>query len=503
MPQPIVIEDVRGVIEERRAFFGDDFVAGRERAEADVRALLEASAGAMSRDEAVHLGELLNRHTRQHRQRKDRFTPAFGGAGMGTLTADLETFNERVGQLWRGEDTAALAVLDETVKNPSTFPGAGTSMPSVLMYLRDPQRYAIWMTATVNGLRALTGEPPAPKSGGSKSYLRFCDRVREFREQYDVAPQELDALFARAAVIATTGSAPAVPHVPGPVSDASLDGVAAACLLPEDDIEEWVGLLRGSKRQAVFYGPPGTGKTHVARHLANFLAGSGERVRIVQFHPSYSYEDFVEGLRPLLGTDAGGGLSYVIRPGLLLDVCSAAANDRANTYVLLIDELNRADLGSVLGEAMMLLEYRDEVTVRLPYSQDLFTIPKNLVVVATMNTADRSLALVDFALRRRFHAIELRPNRAVLQQYLTGRFGAEAAEPALAFFDRVQDAVGVDSPFAPGHSYWMVNDPSAAELQRVWRYEIRPYLEEFWFESPDEVSRLDTEVLGQLGGELA
>jgi hypothetical protein len=93
-----------------------------------------------------------------------------------------------------------------------------------------------------------------------------------------------------------------------------------------------------------------------------------------------------------------------------------------------------------------------------------------------------------------FHAIELRSNRAVLQQYLSRQFGDDAARPALAFFDRVQEAVGPDSAFAPGHSYWMVDDPGAPELQRVWKYEIRPYLEEFWFESPGRLAEIDTEI---------
>jgi MoxR-like ATPase len=447
MPGWVRIDDVHGVINERRQYFGDDFVPGRVRAEAAARELLEASAGAMTRDEAMQLGVLLNQHTRQGKARKDRFLPAFGAAGMTKLVEDLETFNERLARIWRGDSEEALAVLDETAKNGSFFPGAGTSLPSALLYLRDAQHYGVWISATTNGLRALTGEASPSKKGGAKSFLTFCDQVRRFREEYSVAPQELDAIFARAEVLSMHEQPPTPPVEP--TVDASLEGIAAACFLPEDELEEWISLLSGPKRQAIFYGPPGTGKTYVARHLANHLAGSLDRVQVIQFHPSYSYEDFVEGLRPVLGASTGGGLSYVIRPGLLLEVCAAAAADPGNTYVLLIDELNRADLGSVLGEAMLLLEYRELVSVRLPYSQELFRIPRNLVVLATMNTADRSLALVDFALRRRFHAIELRPNRSVLEAYLVAGFGAEAAEPALKFFDEVQKAVGVDSPFAP------------------------------------------------------
>ena len=308
-----------------------------------------------------------------------------------------------------------------------------------------------------------------------------------FRERYGLAPQEVDAILFEASRRPT-----AVRKVREETR--SVEALAAACLLPVEQVEEWVGLVHGDKRQAIFYGPPGTGKTHVARRLADHLAGSPARVRTVQFHPSFGYEDFVEGLRPELGQATGGPLSYVIRPGLYLEQCAAAAADRERTYVLVIDELNRADLGSVLGELMLLLEYREEVTVRLPYSQQDFTVPRNLIVLATMNTADRSLALVDFAMRRRFHAIELRPNRAVLERHLRDRFGPEAARPALAFFDTMQEAVGPGSAFAPGHSYWMVDDPSGQQLERVWAYEVRPYLEESWFESPDRLTRLETEI---------
>jgi hypothetical protein len=488
------IFDVESLIAERRESFGEDFVSGRTQPEQEARALLDATAGEMTREQAVRLGELLNQHAKAGVTRHDRFAPAFVGGALNRVTDDLDTFNDRVGLLWRGDEEASLDALDETLKNRGLFPGAGSSLPSTLMYLRDPDRYAVWINATINGLKNIAGDAGGSKSGGRKSYLQFCELVRQFREKHGVAPQEVDAILSEASRHAPPQAATTV-QVPLQPSDSSVEALADACSLPVEQVEEWVDLLQGGrKRQAVFYGPPGTGKTHVVRLLAMHLAGQASRVRTIQFHPSYSYEDFVEGLRPELGKSAGGQLSYVIRPGLFLEVCKTAAADANNTHVIIIDELNRADLGSVLGELMMLLEYREEVSVQLPYSQRTFTIPKNLVVLATMNTADRSLALVDFAMRRRFHAIELRPNRVVLARHLTKLYGEEAAVPALAFFDRVQEAVGVDSPFAPGHSYWMVEDPGAQELQRVWKYEIRPYLEEFWFEAPGRVAELDGEI---------
>ena len=492
--------DIPALIAEVRAGYGDDFVVGRASAEEKARSLLNASAGNMSREQAMQLGQFLNEHVAKGVLRHDRFSPAFVGGALNKLTEDLATFNERVQLLWKGDDDSALAALDESLKNRQRFPGAGSSFPSVLVYLRDPNRFAIWTTATILGLKTLTGSAGGSKAGGSKSYLQFCGLVTEFRAQHEIAPQEVDAILAAASRIKPLPIAAPGDSEQSP-ANASLEQLANACALPVELVEEWVQLLQGAKRQAIFYGPPGTGKTYIARLLGQHLAGDPARVRTVQFHPSYSYEDFVEGLRPDLESETGGTLSYVIRPGLFQDLCTDAARDITNTYVLIIDELNRADLGSVLGELMMLLEYRGETTVELPYSKAKFSIPSNIVVLATMNTADRSLALVDFAMRRRFHTIELRPNREALTTWLGARVGVDAVGPALKFFDRVQAAIGLDSPFAPGHSFWMIDTPNVQDLQRVWQYEVRPYLEEFWFESPERVKQLDTDIQELLGEE--
>ena len=150
-------------------------------------------------------------------------------------------------------------------------------------------------------------------------------------------------------------------------------------------------------------GAPGTGKTYVAQKLAECLAGSSKRVRLVQFHPSYAYEDFVQGFRPTL---EGGRHGFELRDGPLLDVAQGAREAGNEIHVLVIDEINRGNLSKVLGELYFLLEYRS-VEMRLQYSDELFSLPENLWIIGTMNTADRSIALVDLALRRRFHFVEL------------------------------------------------------------------------------------------------
>jgi AAA domain (dynein-related subfamily)/Conserved hypothetical protein (DUF2461) len=274
-----------------------------------------------------------------------------------------------------------------------------------------------------------------------------------------------------------------------------LTQLAHDTLLPIEDLEEWVHMLRGQKRQALLYGPPGTGKTFVAKRLGDHLALPDGEVQLVQFHPSFSYEDFLEGLRP---TDDQAQFRYQVRRGVFYEFCERARAKPSAAHVFVIDEINRADLGSVLGELMLLLEYRTE-TVTLPYSQRRFGVPKNVVVLATMNTADRSLALVDFALRRRFHTIELPPSREVLRRHLADR--AEDGELALQLFDLVQQRVG-NSDFAPGHAYWMGDDTSADGLRRVWRYELKPYLAEYWFEHPSRLQDLERAV-GELLSEGA
>ena len=176
--------------------------------------------------------------------------------------------------------------------------------------------------------------------------------------------------------------------------------------IAEEYLVEIAQLLE-AKRQVVFYGPPGTGKTYVAKELAAVLAGDRSRVRIVQFHASYAYEDFVEGYRPRLHDGVPG---FELVPGPLKQLAAQARDDPGHLHFLIIDEMNRGNVAKVLGELYFLLEYRDEEVV-LQYSPDLFSLPENLRIIGTMNTADRSIAVLDAALRRRFAFIPFFPDQ--------------------------------------------------------------------------------------------
>src|SRR5213076_1409189 len=172
-------------------------------------------------------------------------------------------------------------------------------------------------------------------------------------------------------------------------------------------------------RQLILQGVPGTGKTYVARHLARLLTrGREEAVRLVQFHPAYSYEEFVEGIKPrTVEVDGRHEVTYPVEDGLLCAFAAEAARHPAEPYVLVIDEINRGNLPRIFGELLYLLEYRDQA-VTLPYSRREFRLPANLVLLGTMNAADRSVALIDQALRRRFSFLEMPPDPAVLSAWL-------------------------------------------------------------------------------------
>ncbi|MER7735995.1 DUF4357 domain-containing protein [Streptomyces erythrochromogenes] len=237
--------------------------------------------------------------------------------------------------------------------------------------------------------------------------------------------------------------------------------------------------LLWDERQLVLYGPPGTGKTYLALKLAEFLGGGPEQVKLVQFHPSYAYEDFFEGFRPQEDPRTRE-VAFRLTAGPLRELADLASREgnRHVPHFLIIDEINRANLAKVFGELYFLLEYRNR-SVRLTYSGDDFALPPNLFVIGTMNTADRSIALVDAAMRRRFAFVELsprtEPTSGLLRRWLarTGR-SSEPAQLLDALNARIDDA-----DFRIGPSYLMKKGVHReGGLERTWRTKILPLLEE-------------------------
>lgn len=262
--------------------------------------------------------------------------------------------------------------------------------------------------------------------------------------------------------------------------------------------------LLSRHRQVVFYGPPGTGKTFIAQRLARIIAPDDEQRRLVQFHPSTSYEDFVEGFRPVLHDNQ---LTYELQSGPLRDLADAALADPQRTYVLIIDEINRANLPKVLGELLFLLEYRNESVRPLYRPDDEFSLPENLWLIGTMNTADRSVALLDAALRRRFHFVDFSPDvrgESPISQVLktwVEREGELAVLPEIvdALNNRLHRELGGDH-LAFGPSFFMRQGITEDDLRDIWRHQVEPLIADLFFGDPQRASQFALEnILNELG----
>ena len=317
-------------------------------------------------------------------------------------------------------------------------------------------------------------------SDDTDAHLRIPVTWRSRALDIDALPEELQArLKVQRDVLDLTqqlsqieGLIEARPSAPKPtkvVLPDATDELAASLHVSEEWLQECVELLN-DRPQLVFYGPPGTGKTYIAQKLAKHVAG--DKVRLVQFHPSYSYEDFFEGYRP---TKEGG---FDLTPGPMRRVVDSAKDNPSVAHVLIIDEMNRGNLAKVFGELYFLLEYREEA-IELLYGEGDFNLPPNVFILGTMNTADRSIALVDAAMRRRFafkplHPYE-EPTNGVLRKWLV------ATKRPTRVADLLDELNGqiLDEDFKIGPSYFMrpaVYDDGG--LERTWRTSVLPLLEE-------------------------
>ncbi len=233
------------------------------------------------------------------------------------------------------------------------------------------------------------------------------------------------------------------------------------------------------KGQTIIQGPPGTGKTFLAQKLAQHLIGGGDGFSdIIQFHPAYTYEDFIQGIRP---QSQNGQLTYPIVPGRFLEFCEKAEACE-DTCVLIIDEINRANLSQVFGELMYLLDDRQDTARFITLaSGQLFRIPTNVRIIGTMNTADRSIALVDNALRRRFAFIPIYPNYEVLRQYHHREETGFPVDKLTSILKDVNRAIN-NKHYQLGISFFLTKTLTE-DIQDIWQMEIEPYLEEYFFDN--------------------
>ena len=263
---------------------------------------------------------------------------------------------------------------------------------------------------------------------------------------------------------------------------------------------ENIETLLESKKQVIFQGPPGTGKTYVAQALAKHLVGSDDRWDLVQFHPSYSYEDFVRGYRPAL---ENGRPTFKLKDGPLLRIARRASEaDDELKFILIIDEINRGNLAKVLGELYFLLEYREKA-VNLMYQRDEdaddpFRMPSNLYIIGTMNTADRNIALVDLALRRRFAFVDFDPHEepinGVLGRWMRTR-NPGRVEWLVDRVARANEKLKRYGAAAIGPSYFMQEDLDDDGAKRIWKHEVFPYVAEQFFGDTKKAAEFELDAL--------
>lgn len=260
----------------------------------------------------------------------------------------------------------------------------------------------------------------------------------------------------------------------------------------------------------ILYGPPGTGKTYnsvfysvgiIEKDESIFKLKDNDEVfkkfkeykdrnliKFITFHQSYGYEDFIEGIRPHL-EDESKDLKYTLHSGIFKDMCSRAKNDKENNYILIIDEINRGNISKIFGELISLIESskregeKEEMEVILPYSKEKFTIPKNLYIIGTMNTADRSIALLDIALRRRFNFMEIMPEYSILKEVedIKVNLLLSSINEKIEFL--------LDREHTIGHSYFL-NISTFEELVKVFKNSIIPLLQEYFYDDFEKIKTI-------------
>ena len=434
-------------------------------------------------------------------------------------------------RIWDSADEPLLRFADFVAHLPNdvvTGLGARTTLASFLLMGQDPYAYPPYRTAALHAAYHLTKFDPGDEKdevGMYRAALSFFDRLKERAAQRGLSLSDrLDAQSVSWSVTAAdvptqwppedreafdryrkgvgdveddqayeeqVSEPKGIEETEGAYGPDPLVGLADELLINHADLVEIHELLK-SKRQLIAYGPPGTGKTYVAQRLAEALAGDKSRVRLVQFHPSYAYEDFVEGYRPTL---VNGAAAFQLQPGPMKELADRAIEDPGHDYFLIIDELNRGNVAKVFGELYFLLEYRDQELL-LQYSARPFRLPKNLYLIGTMNTADRSIALLDAALRRRFVFVPFFPDRPPIEGLLARWL--KQHRPEMGYVADVVDAANkklLDRNSAIGPSFFMSAELNEERLGRVWKHEITPLLEDYFFDAPERLAEFGLERL--------
>ncbi|WP_028329008.1 AAA family ATPase [Brachyspira alvinipulli] len=249
--------------------------------------------------------------------------------------------------------------------------------------------------------------------------------------------------------------------------------------------------LLNRKKNIIFQGSPGVGKTFMAKKLAYSIIGEADddKIKMVQFHESYSYEDFIIGYKP-------NDKNFELKNGVFYDFCQKAASDMDNKYFFIIDEINRGNISKIFGELLMLIESDNrDAEIILSYNNESFTVPNNLYIIGMMNTADRSIAVIDYALRRRFCFIDIEPafENEKFKIYLKNQnVNDNLINKIIRKFTDLNNIIKSDRTlgkgYTIGHSYFC-DKLDDEEYKNIIEYEIAPTLREYWFDNEDKAEK--------------
>ena len=279
----------------------------------------------------------------------------------------------------------------------------------------------------------------------------------------------------------------------------TIESLSEFLCMPIDKLRTIEELL-DEKRQIIFYGPPGTSKTYVAKKFSKYFTKNTENIEMVQFHPSYSYEDFIEGIKPKMSNTDKTTVGFEKKEGLFKHIVKKCLENPDKKFVLIIDEINRGNISKIFGELIYLLEYRNkDESIHLTYSpNEKFYIPDNLYIIATMNSADRSIAFVDYALRRRFYFIDFYPNTnlEILSKWMKKNYNGNEINTSIIvnllkeLNAIIDDRLGRE--FEIGYSYFMKKNLSLKYLERIKEYAIMPLMQQYFFGKKKSIEDIQT-----------
>lgn len=378
------------------------------------------------------------------------------------------------------------------------LPGKRGGVWSYFLYWVDPTKYVLARRLSKNELGLSEDLGVSENLSTGEKYLQTLKGIAELGAQHRFTVLDVNRRSTTREMLGLEPSAL-------PPGYTVQNMIEEDVFLERSDIERMLTILR-TKKNLILQGPPGVGKTFIARKLAYVLMGSRDEKRVtsVQFHQSYSYEDFVGGFRPDV---EDGQMVFTRQDGPFLEMCAAARANPDDAYVMLIDEINRGNLSRVFGELLMLIEAdkrRPEFGVTLqhrPDVEEMFFVPENVYIIGTMNLADRSLTGMNVAMRRRFGFVDLKPqfNKRVFTDWLgdetemppdmQARINTRMADLNSA----IADDASLGFNYAVGHSFFCPPEGGPAGGWEEWYktvvdYEIRPLLREYWFDAPDKAN---------------